>query len=480
MENHTIFTFLQDAKSVEQLIHVLERKILTTSNDVKLFSHQFNDRKSFPSAFVDWIHLQSQPFTASRLYEPTTEQTVAPSSSGASPSTQRPAHMATTVGEVSISQSDISSQLADQGTKSAAKPKKRVTPNSVSSVLAGSPLSLLTTLQGNIASTPDSPAEPSSLLNEREQVAKMLAASSTPDQSISRNDTTKSKPTPEVLKQTPPPYVVIIRDTPPGGLAEAKETKDWETLVDRLSAVFVALVMNQYVLIADALQLLAKLCSLPLPPSGRCIIVQADHEQFPTVLRNVRLMHQFVGRCACGLRSLLCVLGDAITSGFAESAILRKVAPGVARDLSSAVEDAKGSEFIEDINFNLPDNFIRPFREDIDSRNEYKSRIETAAYNERERYFDDFSNLIRHFQSVSRSDVDGSSTLCFWETDFPPVRTKVLFPPHDEVHNLSPHLESIFDDQLTINLFSFLPFDNLIHRLRHFRTATIFGSQISS
>ena len=70
-------------------------------------------------------------------------------------------------------------------------------------------------------------------------------------------------------------------------------------------------------------------------------------------------------------------------------------------DLCTALDDAKGTETIpEDINFNLPDNFIRPFREDIDSRNEYKTRTEMAIYNERERCFDDFSNLLRQFRTV--------------------------------------------------------------------------------
>ena len=419
MENHTIFTFIQDGKSVEQLIQVLERKNVTTPNDIKIFAHQFNDRKSFPSVFVEWIYQQSQPFTAMRLYEPTTEML---SSSGTSPSTHCPEHIMADI--ASTSHCEVSRPVTDPEHKPAPKAKKRVTPNAVSSVPAGSPLSLLA-LQGNIASTPDSSAEPSSLLNDRDQVAKRLAASSSSDQSI--DDASKAKFTPEALKRTPPPYTVIIQDKPDALTGTRDASNNWEVLVDRLGAVFVALVMNQYVLVTDAVQLLAKLTSLPLPPAGRSIIVQADHDQFPTVLRHVGLMHRFVGRCALGLRPVLCVLGDAIASGFADSAILREVAPGVARDLSSAVEDAKGSEFVEDINFNLPDNFIRPFREDIDSRNEYKSRIETAAYNERERYFDDFSNLLRRFQSVSRSDVDGSSTLSFWETDFPPVRAKVHY-----------------------------------------------------
>jgi uncharacterized protein YbcI len=58
--------------------------------------------------------------------------------------------------------------------------------------------------------------------------------------------------------------------------------------------------------------------------------------------------------------------------------------------------------------------FLRPFDEDVDSRHEYKSPIECNIFNEREKCYDEFSNLFRQFQSVNRSDMDGSKTTEFW------------------------------------------------------------------
>jgi len=215
---------------------------------------------------------------------------------------------------------------------------------------------------------------------------------------------------------------------------DANEARDraneatWAVVVDRMSAVTVALVTNQYLLLTDAMQVLAKHCSLPLPPPGRDVVVHVAAEgRFPTALRSAALLHRFVAKVAEGLVPVIAALGGTVASAFADSALLREVAPAVARDLSAAAEDSKGSEVGEDMNFNLPDNFIRPFREEIDSRNEYKTRLECAAYNERERCFDDFSNMLRRFQAVHRSDVDGSSTAAFWDTEFPPLRAKVTF-----------------------------------------------------
>ena len=54
---------------------------------------------------------------------------------------------------------------------------------------------------------------------------------------------------------------------------------------------------------------------------------------------------------------------------------LRNYVPHVSAELSAIVDDAKGLNLIEDANFNLPDNFIRPFIEEFDSRNEFKSKV---------------------------------------------------------------------------------------------------------
>ena len=287
--------------------------------------------------------------------------------------------------------------------KTATKPKKRLTPNMVSLPTAGT-----VEPAGNIASAPDTP-----VLVTKNMLGDGAAALSS-----------GGRAAPGQQQRPPPPYTVHAVDA-----CDARDRTDeaaWASVVDRMGAVTVALVTNQYLLLTDALQLLSKLCSLPLLPPGRGVVVRvvAD-ERFPTALRSAALLHRYVAKVAHGLLPVIAALGDTVASAFADSALLRQVAPAVARDLGAAAEDCKGSEVVEDTNFNLPDNFIRPFREDIDSRNEYKTRLECAAYNERERCFDDFSNMLRRFQAVHRSDVDGSSTTAFWDTEFPPVRAKV-------------------------------------------------------
>jgi hypothetical protein len=53
--------------------------------------------------------------------------------------------------------------------------------------------------------------------------------------------------------------------------------------------------------------------------------------------------------------------------------------------------------------------------------------VETAIYNEREKLYDAFSNLFLDFQSLSRSDIDGSKTSKFWQNDLLAFLAKVCF-----------------------------------------------------
>jgi hypothetical protein len=61
----------------------------------------------------------------------------------------------------------------------------------------------------------------------------------------------------------------------------------------------------------------------------------------------------------------------------------------------------------EDRHFVLPEVFIRPFRDDVDSRNEYRGPVLSGIYNERERCYDEFSNLLHSFLEANRSDISG-------------------------------------------------------------------------
>ena len=52
----------------------------------------------------------------------------------------------------------------------------------------------------------------------------------------------------------------------------------------------------------------------------------------------------------------------------------------MASDLTGVADDTRGAELSEDICFSLSNHFIQPFREEIDSRNEYKTPVRNLFY----------------------------------------------------------------------------------------------------
>eukprot|EP01041_Mallomonas_annulata_P001544 gene1544-2984_t len=85
---------------------------------------------------------------------------------------------------------------------------------------------------------------------------------------------------------------------------------------------------------------------------------------------------------------------------------------------SKQLEDSLKKDFLElnNIRKDSKVEYIRSFRDDIDDRNEYKSQVETAVYNERERCYDDFSNMFRQFQIANKGDIDGRRVEEFWQS----------------------------------------------------------------
>jgi hypothetical protein len=233
----------------------------------------------------------------------------------------------------------------------------------------------------------------------------------------------------EIMKRMVPYSVKLVQFGPLLRESTASQASQSSSqTVIRMSSVLVSLVLNQYISFADVIPLLAKLCnlSLPGPKEGLSVTVTTEMDKFPTLLGTSDLFHLFAVKIIKGLLPVLALLGEKVALGFSESPVLRIFAPVIASELKGIAEDVRAAEVIEDINFSLPDNFIRPFREEIDSRNEYRTQTEAAAYNERERCFDDFSNLLRDFQMISRSDVDGSKTRLFWQTVLPVSGVKII------------------------------------------------------
>ena len=97
--------------------------------------------------------------------------------------------------------------------------------------------------------------------------------------------------------------------------------------VIRMSAIFTALIYNQQILFSDVMPLLAKLCSLSLPGPNekkQIIVSVTDNEKFPTLLLSSDLFHLFVIQTVEKFLPVLKLLGDKVTTGFAESPLLSR------------------------------------------------------------------------------------------------------------------------------------------------------------
>jgi hypothetical protein len=161
--------------------------------------------------------------------------------------------------------------------------------------------------------------------------------------------------------------------------------------VRRMCRVWVSLVLHQHTTIAEAIPALARFASLrpnfELPVSLRnadsadvshmCAVRVdvIDASKFSTLLLSSDCLQQFIAGCVEGLAPLLSSMGQHVASGFANVSAVKSLAPSVAEALRNVDQDVEGSGANEDLHFSLSDTFIRPFTEELDSRNEYKSQV---------------------------------------------------------------------------------------------------------
>ena len=97
--------------------------------------------------------------------------------------------------------------------------------------------------------------------------------------------------------------------------------------VARMSAVLTSLIINQHVTLGDAVQLLAKLCSLSLPEPAdgvQVVVIADDGSRFPTLLTSSDLFHLFTVDTVQCLLPIIKILGDPVALGFAESPVLQR------------------------------------------------------------------------------------------------------------------------------------------------------------
>ena len=189
--------------------------------------------------------------------------------------------------------------------------------------------------------------------------------------------------------------------------------------VKRLSKLYACIVHRQQIAIVDALTLLSKLVCISRPASGYTVALLATanpnsikrskkknsnniNGEKP-LLVTLHMVHIFAAKALEYLQPFLKLLGGHFLDALSDCSVLREYHPSLASALQSIAVGLRGN----DDHFTLPDVFIRPFREEIDSRLEYKTAIESQIYNERERCFDEFSNLFHSYQEANRSDISG-------------------------------------------------------------------------
>jgi hypothetical protein len=307
--------------------------------------------------------------------------------------------------------------------------KKRMTPNLMAQVPN------VNQVKGNINSVP----QVSELRDIRAELLQVTA---------------KSSPLPVVSALPPPPpplpHIVPQAELPVHCARCAVE--DNTAALRRMAAIYAALVLNQHTSVLQALSLLQHVVALDPVDAAEAVVCtchstdgRGEHSEPPnrmagTLLKTGAGMRACVKELLEQLLPVAAACGVLLAQEIAESAVLRVWAPEIAVQLREAV--VNGTQFgdktqMYSVSFKMPETFLKPFREEIDSKNEFKSQVrsvqlwrggallinvllsqaELVGFYERERVYDEFSNLYFRFQSVNRGDLDGSATAQFFRTD---------------------------------------------------------------
>lgn len=234
----------------------------------------------------------------------------------------------------------------------------------------------------------------------------------------------------------------VFASSPP--VVEARiedDIKAIEWMVD-LYVSLVAGQQQQQIHITQVLTLLSKIVGVYIPsddsfPFSVASIVGSDGQlTYPTLLTSKLAFSSFQRRFVEGLVPLIRCCGSEYVAQIVNAASTKHNFSASSRGKFTKLVDAMNIEMgsaagfqqasHNTVYFRLPESFVKPFREELDSRNEYnKSQLENAIYNERERCYDEFSNLLYRFQSIFKSDVDGSRTYNFFQQELPAAGVSV-------------------------------------------------------
>ena len=407
---------LQEKEPSAQLIDALkQRKNLSSDSFVAIFSDYYktplDDKLNFQWMLHNWIGRQLLPYMNYKIEAKTI----------VSPPPTHIANTATTGTKdiENIMKTDdfhvINTNIPDNSCT--LKQKKRMTPCVVSGQITSINSNILTS---NIDSNNDIRAA----LFSKRSVESINNIEHTPKKDLSIiNDkvnvntwTNRSPQTPVVSgksRNNPELYVVEkdnmeIRDV-------ASDTESLQ-IIRRLSKIYALLILNNYLPYSYTLPFVTRVVSLQVVYDNPIVVKVIDQEEFPSVILSSKLLRDFIIKLLNDIKPVIKCLGSAYINALVNLKILKDDAPAFIAELTSVVEETANST-IGNTSQSMPrgpETFIRPFREEIDSRNEYKSPTESVLYNERESCYDEFTNCFHRFQDILKSDYDGGKIRDFF------------------------------------------------------------------
>lgn len=262
------------------------------------------------------------------------------------------------------------------------QPKKRMKPNLVNDKPN------VNAVQGNINSL-DSHNESTDIRKE----LKSIGSNAIPLVSMQKDESFVKKLSvpsliPAAIAATPDPEKVDGTATGCGPqCSNCAKLEDVDSIV-RVASIYCTLVLCQYIPLAKVLPVVQQLTSLdpeiygekslPVCHRARENITDRLHDTF---LINANCVKVFLRSLLGALHPLLTCCGSLIASEIADSLLVRTWAPELSvkiKELSAgqASERASFAGFSSgSANFRLPETFQKPFREDLDSKNEFKTQV---------------------------------------------------------------------------------------------------------
>jgi len=152
-------------------------------------------------------------------------------------------------------------------------------------------------------------------------------------------------------------------------------------ILKNISILFSALTLLQYIPISISLPLLSKLAGrIENRPEVSVVVQIGECSKFLSYFRNSNHVRIFVVESLKRLFPIVRALGPKVSMAFSNCLHLFRIAPSVQEELrNAAFEDQdNGSAAFRHVYSGLSGSFLRPFKEEMDDRNDYKSQVHWA------------------------------------------------------------------------------------------------------